>query len=248
MLVLVVAFLAAGVFDLSRTLPKAGQGLIIYAAEQKDLFVDAGLIRESFHVRGPSALEQKLRDETVIVAVRTSPRTAYLGSGVILGTKHGRIRILSAKHIVNRAGQAFVILPDHVVRRALRVVMSHASDLALIEVAGVPLTQYPAARLSPWRFSTGERFVVMGHPGAKSWTSSPGIAERHRRAMLLFCPTCDRGDSGAGAFDRSGVLHGIVVSKAVMSAPSAQTGEYMKIIAFEIEEPESIHAFLRSVR
>jgi len=247
-LVMVLALLGGGIWQMARAFPDAGKGLVIYASEQKDLFVDAGLVRESYHVRGTSGLAERLREQTVIVATRISPHTAYMGAGVVLSTQHGRIKILTARHIIAHAGRKFVIFPDHTERRALRVIPSKTHDLALVYVEAVPLTDYPAVRLAKDTFETGQQFIVMGHPGAKSWTASPGLAERHLYTTLLFCPTCDRGDSGAGAFDRSGMLHGIVVSKAIMRAPSSKTGEYIKLTAFEIEQPEAIRAFLRTAR
>jgi hypothetical protein len=247
-LVIVLALLCGGIWQMARAFPDAGQGLIIYAREQKDLFIDAGLIQESYRVHSNSPLAQRLRERTVIVAARTSPNTAYMGAGVILGTRHGHIEILTARHIVVHSGRKFVIFPDHVVRKAVRIVISRDRDLALVYVAPVSLTDYPSVRLAKETFATGDQFVVMGHPGAKSWTASPGLAERHLTYTLLFCPTCDKGDSGAGAFDRSGLLHGIVVTKAIMRAPSAKTGRYIKITAFEIEQPEAIRAFLRTAQ
>jgi hypothetical protein len=247
-LVIVLALLGGGIWQMARAFPDAGKGLVIYAREQKDLFVDAGLIRQSYRVRSTTGLAERLREQTVIVATRTSPHTAYMGAGVILGTRNGRIQILTARHIIAHSGRKFVIFPDHTERRAVRVIPSKKEDLALVYVAQVPLTQYPSARLARDTFATGDPFIVMGHPGAKSWTASPGLAERHLYTTFLFCPTCDKGDSGAGAFDRTGMLHGIVVSKAIMRAPSAQTGRYIKLTAFEIEQPEAIRAFLRTAR
>lgn len=248
MLATVLVLFGGAVWQMARTFPDAGRGLIIYAREQKDLFVDAGLIRESYHVRGNSGLALRLREQTVIVAARTSPHTAYMGAGVIMGAKHGKLEILTAGHIVDHHGRKFVIFPDHTVRSAVRVIRAPHDDLALVYVDPVPLTEYPVAQLAKETFATGDRFVVMGHPGAKSWTASPGVAERHLHTTLLFCPSCDRGDSGAGAFDRRGALHGIVVTKATMRAPAAESGRYIKLTAFEIEQPEAIRAFMRSAR
>ncbi len=247
-LVVVLAMLGGGIWQMARAFPDAGRGLVIYAREQKDLFVDAGLIQESHHVHGSDALAQRLREQTVIVATRTSPHSAYMGAGVIMGTRRNRIEILTAQHIVAHSGRKFVIFPDHTIRHALQIVRAPNADLALVYVERVPLTAYPTAHLAPQTFRTGQQFIVMGHPGAKSWTASPGIAERHLYTTLLFCPTCNKGDSGAGAFDRSGALHGIVVSKAIMSAPSAKTGRYIKITAFEMEQPRTIRAFLKTAQ
>ncbi len=247
-LLAVLSLLGEGIWQMARAFPDAGKGLILYAARQKDLFIDAGLIQESYRVRESSGLAERLREQTVIVAARTSQHSAYMGAGVIVRVRNSRIEILTAKHIVAHAGRKFVIFPDHTVRRAIRIVRDRRADLALVYVEPVPLTAYPTARVGNAALATGQQFVVMGHPGAKSWTASPGIAERHLYGTLLFCPTCDRGDSGAGAFDRAGVLRGIVVSKAIISAPSAKTGRYMTLTAFEIEQPVTIRAFLHGAR
>jgi Trypsin-like peptidase domain len=245
-LIVVLILFGGGIQQLARSYSDAGKGLIIYAREQKDLFVDAGLIRDSYRIRSSFGLAQRLREQTVIVATRTSPHTAYMGAGVIVGARHGRVVILTARHIVAHAGRKIVVFPDHTERYAVRVVSARDRDLALVYVQQVALSDYPFARLARETFTTGQQFVVMGHPGAKSWTASTGLAERHIDYTLLFCPTCDRGDSGAGAFDRSGMLHGIVVTKAIMRAPSAKTGRFMKVTAFQIEQPEAIRAFLRT--
>lgn len=247
-LVLVLTLLGGGIWEMARAFPDAGKGLVIYAREQKDLFVDAGLIEDSYRVRAGTGLAKRLREETVIVATRISAREAYMGAGVILGIRAGRTEILTARHIVGHKGRTFVIFPNRAVLTALRVVTSRDRDLAVVWVRGVWPAAYSPARLANDTFRTGDPFIVMGHPGAKSWTASPGLAERHLYSTFLFCPTCDRGDSGAGAFDRTGLLRGIVVTKAILRAPSSKSGRYFELTAFEIEQPEAIRAFLRTAR
>jgi hypothetical protein len=245
---LVLALFGASVWQFSKTLPGAERGLVLYAREQKDLFVDTQLIRESYRVHPVGGLEQRLRDETVIVGTRTSEHTAYVGAGVILGMHEGLLEILTAKHIIAHRGRKFVIFPDHSIRHVQRIVPSGRSDLAAVFVQPVPFSSYPSVRLARETFANGQAFVVMGHPGAKSWTASPGVAERHLHTTLLFCPTCERGDSGAGAFDRTGALHGIIVTKSIISAPSAQSWQYVKLVAFEMEPPQAIRSFLQGVK
>jgi branched-chain amino acid transport system ATP-binding protein len=134
-LAIVIAALAAGAWQMYRALPGAGEGLVIFAREQKDLFVDAGLIEESYRVHGSSPLRQRLREETVIVATRISPHMAYIGAGVILVKGHNYLKILTAKHVVAHQGRKVVIFPDHVERRVLTVVTSPTHDLAVVYVA-----------------------------------------------------------------------------------------------------------------
>jgi hypothetical protein len=246
MLVVVLVLFGGAVWQMARAFPDAGRGFIVYAREQKDLFVDAGLIRESYRVPEDEKLNEELREQTVIVAARTSPHTAYMGAGVIVGRHKGQLVILTAKHIVTHRGTKVVLFRDHTERVASRIIHAPHEDLALVYIPDVPSTPYRVARLAGSTFATGDRFVVLGHPGAQSWTASPGIAERHLHYTLLFCPSCDRGDSGAGAFDGDGRLHGIVVTKAIMRAPEADTGRYIDLTAFEIEDPRAIRAFLRT--
>ncbi len=248
LLLLVLVLFGGAIAEMARAYPDAGRGLIIYAREQKDLFVDAGLIQESYRVRTPFSLADRLRAQTVIVATQTSSHSAYVGAGVIIGQRNGMLTVLTAKHIIAHKGEHFVVFANHHGRYAARVVPSRNEDLALVFVRAVPGLKYSIAKLGQRSFSSGDTFVVMGHPGAKAWTASPGVAEAHLRETLLFCPTCDRGDSGAGAFDRRGTLRGIVVTKAIMSAPSSKTWRYISLTAFEIERPEAIRAFLRTAK
>jgi S1-C subfamily serine protease len=247
-LLLVLVLFGGAIVQMARAYPDAGRGLVIYAREQKDLFVDTGLVQASYRVRAPSSLAHRLRSQTVIVATQTSSHSAYMGAGVIIASRNGMLTILTAKHIIAHKGEHFVVFPDDRGRYAARVVPSRHIDLALVYVRAVPGLPYSIAHIGERSFRSGETFVVMGHPGAKNWTASPGVAEEHLRETLLFCPTCDRGDSGAGAFDKHGTLRGIVVTKAIMSAPSAKTWGYVSLTAFEIERPEAIRAFLRTAK
>jgi S1-C subfamily serine protease len=246
LLVLVLVLFGGAIAQMARAYPDAGRGLVIYAREQKDLFVDAGLIEASYRVRASSSLTERLRSQTVIVATQTSERSAYMGAGVIIGARDGMLRILTAKHVIAHTGEHFVVFPNHRGRFAARVIPARDADLALVYVRAVPGLSYSVAQIGARSFESGETFVVMGHPGANDWTASPGVAEEHLRDTLLFCPTCDRGDSGAGAFDEHGTLRGIVVSKAIMSVPSAKTWDTIRLTAFEVERPEAIRAFLRT--
>jgi S1-C subfamily serine protease len=244
-LLMMLAFCAAGVYELERIYPNASRGMLIFAREQKDLFVDSGLVAESYHVHASPSLARQLRAQTVIVGTRTSDHSGYVGAGVIVGERKGVLTIVTAKHIVEHTGRRFVVFPEFVGRFALRVVPDPYHDLAVVFVRALPGVSYRVARIAPSSFNSGQRFVVMGHPGAQSWVASPGVAERHLRSTLLFCPTCDRGDSGAGAFDSQGELRGIVVTKATMVVPSAKDGSDFRLTAFQIEHPDAVRAALR---
>lgn len=243
-LVLVLAFCVAGIEQLVRAYPNASRGMLIFAREQKDLFIDAGLVEQSFRVKADPSLSKVLRSQTVMVGTRASADTGFIGAGVIAGERNGVLAIVTAKHIIAHPGRRFVIFPQYVGRFADRVVADPDHDLAVVFVRAAPGLSYRIARIAPESFISGQRFVVMGHPGALSWVASPGVAEKHMRMTLLFCPTCDRGDSGAGAFDGAGLLRGIVVTKAIMIVPSAKDGSDFRLTAFQIEKPDAVRAAL----
>lgn len=242
---MVLVFCVIGMDQLVHAYPSAGRGMLIFAREQKDLFIDSGLVAESYHVRANPDLARILRAETVIVGTRTSAHTGYVGSGVIVGEHDGLLTIVTAKHIIAHSGRRFVIFRDYTGRFATRVVPDPLHDLAVVFVRPEPGKAYNAARIAASSFTSGQHFVVMGHPGDMSWFASPGVAEKHLHTTLLFCPTCDRGDSGAGAFDAAGLLRGIVVTKAIMIAPSMKDGSDFRLTAFQIERPDAIRAVLR---
>lgn len=234
-----------GIYELVREYPSAGRGMLIFAREQKDLFVDSGLIAQSYRVRANPGLSSMLRSQTVIVGTRSSEDTGYLGAGVIVGKRNGLLAIVTAKHIIAHPGRHFVVFPGYAGRYISRVVADPHHDLAVVFAQPLGATPYRIAALAQAGFISGQRFVVMGHPGELSWVASPGVAEKHLRTTLLFCPTCDRGDSGAGAFDGAGLLRGIVVTKAVIIAPSAKDGSDFRLTAFQVEQPGAVRELLQ---
>jgi len=244
-LLLVLIFCAAGIYQLMRDYPSAGRGMLIFAREQKDLFVDSGLIAESYRVRANRGLSNVLRSQTVIVGTRSSGDHGFVGAGVIVGKRNGMLAIVTAKHIIAHPGRHFVVFPGYAGRYVSRIITDPHHDLALVFVRPFGGTPYRVAPVAEGGFVSGQRFVVMGHPGELSWVASPGVAEKHLHTTLLFCPTCDRGDSGAGAFDGAGLLRGIVVTKAIIVAPSAKDGSDFRLTAFQIEQPDAVRALLR---
>lgn len=245
---MMLIFCGIGIGQLARAYPDAGRGMLIFAREQKDLFIDSSLVAESYHVRANPNLARILRDETVIVGTRSPGNRGFLGAGVIVGEHDGLLTIVTAKHIISHPGKHFVIFRDFSGRFTARVVPDRHHDLAIVFVRPQPGKVYNAARIAPSSFTSGQRFIVMGHPGQYSWFASPGVAEKHLHTTLLFCPTCDRGDSGAGAFDTTGFLRGIVVTKAIIVAPSSKSGRDFRLTAFEIERPDAVRSLLRSAR
>lgn len=245
-LAVVLAFLGAGIAQMMREWDDAQRGLLMYEQARKDSYIDAGLIARSSRVRMRQSLVSALRLQTVLVMTRSSDTSAYVGSGVIVGDRKGRLQILTAKHVLAHPGPHYVLFARQEGRRASQVVRALNDDLALLTVDPIPGMTYAVSRFAKSELATGTPFVVMGHPGARSWVASAGLAERHVKHTLLFCPTCDRGDSGAGVFDKTGALRGIIVLKSTISAPAKRTGRTFTFTAFEAEPLSRVQPFLRA--
>lgn len=237
----VFAFIQAG-----RTMKDAELGLLRFEERQKDLFVDAGLITEASRLVPLSRSAAALRSQTVIVGTTQPNNRVILGSGVILGRNKGSVVVITARHVVRHVGQHFVIMPEllHAGVLTRRIVMSRKYDLALVYARDPLGGALPSATLAAKELRNRERFTVMGHPGRQSWVASPGVLERHLNYTLLFCPTCDYGDSGAGVFDAHLRLQGIVVSKIFMRAPSTQSGKLVGVTAFLMEPVSHVRRFM----
>ena len=244
----VLVLLAAGIWQISASWRDASRGLLIFASNQKDLIIDTDLVERSYTIKNDPMSVKLLRRQTVMVATSMGSHRVYMGAGVIVSDRGGLLTILTAKHLVAHAGRHLVIFDQRLGRYARRVQLSPSEDLATVQVRAIPGISYAVARLAPSELRSGQSFTVMGHPGSREWYPSPGIAERHRSMTLLFCPTCDRGDSGAGAFTAAGRLDGIVVKKARIAIPSFGHNHGAVIIAFEIERLDMIRQFLRAQR
>ncbi len=239
----VLIFVAIAMSQFSRSWGDAAQGLLIFERAQKDLYVDADLVLQSKNVAVAEPLAQQLREQTVLVVTRTTRHHEIQGTGVIVGARGNDLAILTARHVVAYAGRRSVMFASHDASIVHRLIIDDKDDLALLWVPAIPGT-YTRTRIAKDDFATGDRFVVMGHPGDRVWAATPGIAEHHEHLTLLFCPKCDRGDSGAGAYDMHGVLHGLVTQKLFITAPAAHRDRYVSVTAFSTVRSNRIRAFL----
>ncbi len=241
--IVMLVFFALAMNQFTRSWSDATHGLILFERAQKDLYVDEelALASERVHVREP--LAQRLRDETVLVLTRISARRAIEGTGVIVGVHGNELIILTARHVVEHRGQRSVRFHSQRAAIVRRVIVDAKDDLALLFVAVAP-GNYSRATIAANDFATGDRFVVVGHPGDRSWAATPGIAEHHLHLTLLYCPRCDRGDSGAGAYDMHGALRGIVTRKLEITAPAAHGDRYVNVTAFSTVRADRVRAFL----
>jgi hypothetical protein len=242
-------FVIWGIVQAARSIRIAEVGFVRYERAQKDLLIDAGLINAARAIRVDGPLGMRLRRETVMVVSRINARRSSVGSGVILRDDARGMVILTAKHVVRHAGPTSIVLSNHdyLPTLAESVVLSAQDDLALIYTAASD-AKLLRSRFARHELQDREHFIVMGHPGKSSWVASPGIAERHMHYVFLYCPRCDKGDSGAGVFNARGELTGILVSKVFVDAPSANTGKRVHAVVFFMEPLERARAFVQQHR
>lgn len=244
-LLLVSAIVIWGVVQAGHMMRNAERGLIAFERAQKDVFIDPKLIDSARHVSARARLARSLKHETVMVVGRINARHSAVGSGVILrNDSHGFV-ILTARHVVRGRTNVTIVLPDsRLAIRATRIVMAGAEDLALV-YAPLHDPRLGLAHFAKADLQTRDKFIVVGHPGKYSWLVSTGVAERHIRHIYLYCPKCDRGDSGGGVFTMQGALTGIIVSKVFVDAPTSPSGKRMKTITFFAVPLERTRAFTR---
>lgn len=246
-LLIVGAFVVWGIVQAARSVRNAELGLVRYERAQKDLLIDARLINVARGIRVDVPLTVRLRRETVMVVSRMNAHRSAVGSGVILrDDAHGMV-ILTAKHVVRHAGPVSVVLSnrDYLPILAESVSVSPQDDLALVYTAASD-AKLIRAHFASHDLQDREHFVVMGHPGKRSWVASPGLTEKHLHYVFLFCPKCDNGDSGAGVFNLRGELTGILVSRVLVDAPSALTGRKIHAVVFFMEPLDRTRAFVTS--
>ncbi|MDP9017428.1 MAG: serine protease [Candidatus Eremiobacteraeota bacterium] len=224
-------------------------GLLRYQKAQQDLFIDARLAEQARRVVASPALVASLRRETVMVVSRINARRSAVGSGVVLRNDRNGMLILTAKHIVRHRGPVSIVVSKqhYLPIPATRVVASPTEDLALVWTGSSDASVVPI-RFAHRQLRTHERFIVMGHPGKRSWVATPGLAEEHLAYIFLYCPQCDNGDSGAGVFTTDGEVAGILVSKVFVDAPAIATGKRTRVVVFFMEPLERTRGFVNRIR
>ena len=231
-LLLVSGMVIWGMVQAAHMMRNAERGLIAFERAQKDVYIDADLIRSAKRVTADAAFAGALKHQTVMVVGRINARRSAVGSGVIIRDDARGFAILTARHVVRGRTNVTIVLPDTMLAiHASRIVISRADDLAMVFT---PLhdPRLHAAGFAAADLQTRDRFVVMGHPGKYSWAASPGVAERHIRHIYLYCPRCDRGDSGGGVFTMQGRLTGVITSKVLVDAPTLPAGKRLHTVTF----------------
>lgn len=240
----ILGFLGYSFYQFNASWSDAARGIILFERAQRDQYIDTALVALASRTHPDEKLAAVLRKETVLVARRDARGDTFEGAGVIVGMRGSDLAILTARHVISHPGRTIVVFPTHEARYARATIRDTVDDLALLYVPAHAGMTYTAASLSPVDLRRGERTTVMGHPDGAPWVASSGVADPHLHQTLIFCPTCNVGDSGAGAFDARGRLHGVIVRKYVIAAPSTQTGHIVTVTAFSTVRPDRIRAFI----
>ncbi len=248
LLAIILAFFGYSLYELNASWSDAARGIILFERARRDEYIDTGLVALAARLHADEELVSVLRKETVLVARRDARGHAFEGAGVIVGMRGGDLEIITARHVVAHPGRTIVVFPSHRARYARYDVRDRNDDLALVYVRAAANTTYTAAPLASADFARGQHTTVVGHPDGVPWVASSGVADPHVHETFIYCPSCNEGDSGAGAFDARGRLHGVIVRKYVIAAPSTRGDRIVTVTAFSTVRPDRIRAFLRKSR
>jgi S1-C subfamily serine protease len=170
-------------------------------------------------VRGDDS-QPSTRARTFVVQAMLEGGKAAIGSGVVVARSGDVLTLATAAHIV-WAGSPLRILDT--TRRAfydvLDVRLLPAYDLALVRVKAQKDSPPDAALFS--RAVAGEPVWMWGNPDRSFWRLATGTVqavnarlpdEAGAPRITISCDRCTMGDSGAGVFDSSGRLVGILTT------------------------------------
>ena len=181
---------------------------------------------------------RKVRQSVVIVRTRqveASPVPGQvmsvvdgLGSGVVIS---GDGKILTAAHVVQAAGVAWVEFPDGQVINAHVIGSDVRADVALLKLDQLPTNITPAAVGDSDKVEVGDQIFVIGAPYGLGQTLTAGhVSGRHRldkkpQSMtdVEFVQTdaaVNSGNSGSPVFTLDGEVVGIVSSIVSQSGGS----------------------------
>jgi hypothetical protein len=141
------------------------------------------------------------------------PGRAIQGSGINLGVKDSKIRILTAWHLVKDSWTVIVTFPDGDTYKA------HASNIRQIDKRDValiaippPFRNQPAAPLSRVP-AYGTAFTGFGQTQNDKLDKVDGslIYPQDDGTVFAACDKCTYGDSGGGIFTNDGHVFGLMV-------------------------------------
>ena len=137
-----------------------------------------------------------------------------LGAGFAAWREGGALYLMTANHVVEDAGSAFVTVSRKGGSWSGEIVRTDAkNDLALIRVSG-----HPAGAEPLWengRTATpaqGDQLILIGSPYGLSGSVTTGIVSRVTRRLIQTDAAANPGNSGGPAIDRQGRVVGVLVA------------------------------------
>ncbi len=153
--------------------------------------------------------------EKALKSVFTVETDVGLGAGFAAWTEGGVIYLVTANHVVEDAGSAFVTVTRKGGSWSGEIVRTDpGNDLALIRVSGrpagaAPLWQAPEDGSKP---AAGDQLVLIGSPFGLSGTVTTGIVSRVTKKVIQTDAAANPGNSGGPAIDRRGRVVGVLVA------------------------------------
>jgi hypothetical protein len=158
------------------------------------------------------------------------PRHSIQGSGISLGVKDSKIRILTAWHLVKDSSTVTVTFRDGDTYKAYasNIRQIDKRDVALISIPP-PFRNQPVAPLSRVP-AYGTAFTGFGQTQDDTLDKVDGslIYAQDDGTVLAACDKCTSGDSGGGIFTNDGQVFGLMVAITHFVDPTQP-----KILIFE---------------
>jgi S1-C subfamily serine protease len=137
-----------------------------------------------------------------------------LGAGFAGWTEDGALHLVTANHVVEDAGSAFVTVTRKGGSWSGQIVRTDPrNDLALIRVSGRPAGAAPLWQ-SPRdvKPAAGDQLILIGSPFGLSGTVTTGIVSRVSGRVIQTDAAANPGNSGGPAIDRRGRVVGVLVA------------------------------------
>jgi S1-C subfamily serine protease len=152
--------------------------------------------------------------ERALRSVFTVETDVGLGAGFAAWTEGGVIYLITANHVVEDAGSAFVTVTRKGGSWSGEIVgLDPRNDLALIRVNGrpagaAPLWQNPKTA----RPAAGDQLILIGSPFGLAGTVTTGIVSRVTMRVIQTDAAANPGNSGGPALDRRGRMVGVLIA------------------------------------
>ena len=152
--------------------------------------------------------------ERVLKSVFTVETDVGLGAGFAAWREGGALYLITANHVVEDAGSAFVTVTRKGGSWSGEIVRTDPkNDLAVIRVSGHPANAeplWPDGKVhTP---AQGDQLILVGSPFGLSGTVTTGIVSRVTRRAIQTDAAANPGNSGGPAIDRSGNIVGVLIA------------------------------------